>query len=457
MKIKTSTTKSVFFCQSCGSKSFKWLGKCPACGEWNTFAEELIEQRSLKDSRASLQNNSVPQSINAIIADEKERLKTGVSEVDRVLGGGIVNGSAILIGGEPGIGKSTLLLQIMQNMAANNNAVLYVSGEESAKQIKLRGERIGANSDNLLVFIETDVDSIIRQIAKISPAVVVIDSIQTIYTNDLNSAPGSISQIREASDKLIVTAKKTGVPLFFVGHVTKDGSIAGPKVLEHMVDTVLYFEGDANNVYRIVRSMKNRFGPTNEIGVFEMQSHGLKEISNPSDIFLAQRPKHATGSVVVPSIEGTRPILLELQALVSRSNFGISKRTAIGFDPNRASLLVAVLDKFGNVGLGNHDIFINVAGGIKVTETAADLGIISALLSSFLEREIESRTALFGEVGLSGEVRGVSQTEMRIKEASRMGFSRCIIPKTKEKIPHISGVELIRIESISELSTYCFA
>ena len=441
----------MFFCQNCGHQSSKWLGKCPSCSEWNQFVEE--EVRSVDSSLASeIPFNEAPLPIEDIVADEKERVSTGIMEMDRVLGGGIVNGSVTLVGGDPGIGKSTLLLQILQNLAAQNLQVLYVSGEESAKQIKLRGKRIGAASGNLLVLVEIALENIIRHIRDISPKAVVVDSIQTVYTSALGSAPGSVGQVRESSGKLILLSKKTGIPVFLIGHVTKDGSIAGPKVLEHMVDTVLYIEGDSGHAYRIVRGIKNRFGPTNEVGIFEMRDSGLSEVSNPSAFFLTERPEGAAGSVVVPSMEGTRPILIEIQALVNPTNFGMPRRTAIGVDPNRVSLLVAVMDKVCGLHLSNHDIFINVAGGIKVNEPAIDLGIVSAMASSFLDRPIDPGIAVFGEVGLTGEIRGISQMETRIKEASRMGFTRCILPRTFSQGGSVEKkMGLIRIGNLKEL------
>ena len=443
--------KTMFFCQNCGHQSSKWLGKCPSCSEWNQFVEE--EVRSVDSSLASeIPFNEAPLPIEDIVADEKERVSTGIMEMDRVLGGGIVNGSVTLVGGDPGIGKSTLLLQILQNLAAQNLQVLYVSGEESAKQIKLRGKRIGAASGNLLVLVEIALENIIRHIRDISPKAVVVDSIQTVYTSALGSAPGSVGQVRESSGKLILLSKKTGIPVFLIGHVTKDGSIAGPKVLEHMVDTVLYIEGDSGHAYRIVRGIKNRFGPTNEVGIFEMRDSGLSEVSNPSAFFLTERPEGAAGSVVVPSMEGTRPILIEIQALVNPTNFGMPRRTAIGVDPNRVSLLVAVMDKVCGLHLSNHDIFINVAGGIKVNEPAIDLGIVSAMSSSFLDRPIDAGIAVFGEVGLTGEIRGISQMETRIKEASRMGFTRCILPRTFSQGGSVEKkMGLIRIGNLKEL------
>ncbi len=448
-KVKTS-----FFCQNCGHQSSKWLGKCPSCGEWNQFAEEEIRE-SKEEVSSELQLSEPPISIDEIIADEGSRLITGIGEVDRVLGGGLVGGSAILVGGDPGIGKSTLLLQVLNNIALRNCNVLYVSGEESARQVRLRGNRLGALSKNLLILVEISLENILKQIKELHPKVVVIDSIQTIYSSVLSSSPGSVGQVREASERLILLSKKTGVPVFLIGHVTKDGSIAGPKVLEHMVDTVLYFEGDSGHAYRVIRSMKNRFGPTNEIGVFEMRDDGLKEVLNPSSFFLSERSEDVTGSVVVPSMEGTRPILVEIQALASPTAFGMPRRTAIGVDHNRVSLLVAVLDKICNLHLGNHDIFINVAGGVRVDEPAVDLGIVSAMASSFLGRPISAKTVVFGEVGLTGELRGISQIEARVKEAERMGFNRCIIPKTtfhEQRLDAIvSNIECVRISNLREL------
>ncbi len=445
-KVKTS-----FFCQNCGHQSLKWAGKCPSCGQWNTFVEEEIRETG-PGSRTELSFNEKPLPIDTIASDERERVKSGIDEVDRVLGGGIVRGSAVLVGGDPGIGKSTLLLQVMQHLAARGLKVLYVSGEESARQIKMRGERIGATSGNSLILVEVDLENIIKYIRETKPAAVVVDSVQTVYSSLLSSAPGSVGQVREASERLILFAKKSGIPVFLIGHVTKDGSIAGPKVLEHMVDTVLYFEGDSGHSYRMIRGMKNRFGPTNEVGVFEMRDRGLVEVMNPSEYFLAERPEGSSGSVVVPSMEGTRPILVEIQSLVSPTNFGMPRRTAIGVDANRVSLLVAVLEKVCGLRLGSHDVFLNVAGGVRVTEPAVDLGIVSAMASSFLDRVIHPGTVVFGEVGLTGEVRGIHQMELRIREAERMGFSRCIHPKTQPRETGKSGkIRLVKIRNIREL------
>jgi DNA repair protein RadA/Sms len=449
-------TKTLFFCQNCGQQSPKWLGRCPSCGEWNRFVEE--EVRDADTARPSdVRFDGVPQSIEAITADEGERLRTGIAEMDRVLGGGIVAGSAILVGGDPGIGKSTLLLQVLEKLAERGLPVLYVSGEESARQIKLRGKRLGAAAKDLLILVEVELENILKRIEEVKPAAVVIDSIQTVYSPVLSSAPGSVGQVREASGRLILLAKRTGIPVFLVGHVTKDGSIAGPKVLEHMVDTVLYFEGDSGHAYRIIRGIKNRFGPTHEIGVFEMRDTGLAEVANPSAFFLAERPEGAAGSVVVPSMEGTRPILIEVQSLVSSTSFGMPRRTAIGVDHNRVSLLTAVMDKICGIHLGSSDIFLNVAGGVKVDETAIDLGIVSAMASSFLNRPIAAGTVVFGEVGLTGEIRGISQTEVRIKEAARMGFTRCILPRTQNREGRQQqNIDLIPIRSLKELTENLF-
>jgi len=418
--------------------------------------EEAIEETAVHASPIMTFHES-PLPISFIEADEKERLTIGIEEMDRVLGGGIVPGSAVLIGGDPGIGKSTLLLQVLHNLADGGHRVLYVSGEESLKQIKLRGTRIGASSQNLFVFVEVSLEKILGQIAAIKPEAVVVDSVQTVFSEALSSAAGSVSQVREASEKLIISSKKSGIPLFLIGHVTKEGSIAGPRVLEHMVDTVLYFEGDSGHAFRIIRSVKNRYGPTNEIGVFEMREGGLTEVSNPSALFLSERPENSAGSVVVPSMEGTRPILVEVQSLVAETTFGIPRRTTIGVDHNRISLLAAVLDKVCGFHLGNHDIFINVAGGVKVDEPAVDLGIISSMISSFLNRIIDSKTVVCGEVGLTGEVRGIGQVESRVKEASRMGFTRCIIPKSVA-VDAVSKIDMdvIRIKNIGELADHLF-
>ncbi len=442
-KIKTS-----FFCRNCGHQSTKWLGKCPSCGEWNQFAEEEVRSSEVA---TELRLNEPPVPIDAIQADEGERLRTGITEIDRVLGGGIVAGSAVLVGGDPGIGKSTLLLQVLETLARKGLKVLYISGEESGRQIKLRGKRVGASSNNLLIMIEISLENILQQIKSNNPAAVVVDSIQTIYSSALSSAPGSVGQVREAAEKLIIAAKRSGIPIFLIGHVTKDGSIAGPKVLEHMVDTVLYFEGDSGHAYRIIRSIKNRFGPANEIGVFEMRDSGLVEVANPSAFFLSERPKGVPGSVVVPSLEGSRPILVEVQALVSATSFGMPRRTAMGVDHNRVALLVAVLDKICGLNLSSHDIYINVAGGVRVDEPAIDLGIASSVSSSFLDRAIDPHTAVFGEIGLTGEIRGIGRMEARIREAARMGFKTCIIPKTAMRLPKEPEIKIVQVSHLKGL------
>ncbi len=395
--------------------------------------------------------HSFPQTLDEIQSEAEERTLTHIGEFDRVLGGGIVLGSVVLIGGDPGIGKSTLLLQSLNQLAKEGKKVLYVSGEESLRQVKMRAERLGIKSPNLFVQSETSLEAIIKNIFELKPFAVVIDSIQTMYITELQSAPGTISQVRESSGKLISLAKQTGIPIFLVGHVTKEGAIAGPRVLEHMVDTVLYFEGDRGHPYRILRAVKNRFGSTNEIGVFEMKDTGLKEIKSPSELFLAERPLNASGSVVVACIEGSRPILIELQALVSATNFGVPRRTSLGVDYNRVSLLLAVLEKRAELNFMSQDIFVNVVGGIKIEEPAADLGIIMALASSFRNQPVDSRMTIFGEVGLAGEVRAINQAEIRIREAAKMGFSRCLMPKNNiNRLSINTNMELIGVNSIEK-------
>lgn len=444
--------KTQFVCQSCGYQAPKWLGRCPGCQEWNTFAEErVIEERSPDRDLLGFESGAVPTPVTEIVAEEKGRFQIGISEFDRVLGGGIVFGSVILVGGDPGIGKSTLLLQVMHCLASKGKKVLYISGEESLQQSKMRADRLGVSSEHLFVVSETSLEKILQDIQALRPSTVVVDSIQTIYSSELPSTPGSITQVREASSRLLYLAKHLSIPIFLIGHVTKEGFIAGPKVLEHMVDTVLYIEGEANHAFRILRAVKNRFGSTNEIGVFEMKDSGLVEVNSPSEFFLSGRTQHASGSVVMPSIEGSRPILIELQALVVPTNFGVPRRTAQGVDANRVSLLVAVMEKRLGVHLNNQDIFLNIAGGMKVDEPGADLGMIAAISSSFRDKVIDPEMAVFGEVGLGGEVRGVSQPEVRVKEAARMGFKRILLPKpNQEKAKGIKGIELIGVRSVGE-------
>lgn len=440
--------KTIFSCQQCGFQSPKWMGKCPDCLQWNSLVEEQPVTQSTH-SRA-LAAPGKPQKISEITSREEDRLRCGIGELDRTLGGGVVPGSLILVGGDPGIGKSTLLLQAVDKLA-RQGIVLYVTAEESVRQVKLRGERLGVKADQLYLLAETSLEQIKARIKELKPDFLIIDSIQTIFTNSLESAPGSVSQVRECTGQLMIQAKGDGLPTFLVGHVTKDGAIAGPRVLEHMVDTVLYFEGDPGHPYRILRAVKNRFGSTNEIGVFEMQEQGLREVSNPSELFLAERPEKSAGSAVVPSLEGTRPILVELQALVSSSSFGTPQRTAIGIDHKRVALLVAILEKKIELSLAGQDIFLNVAGGVRLDEPAVDLGVIAALASSHLDKIIDPQTVLFGEVGLTGEIRAVSQPELRVKEAARLGFNRCVLPNSSLKNLDVpDGMQVIGVRHASE-------
>jgi len=448
--------KTIFVCQNCGYKAPKWLGRCSDCGAWNSLVEELTE-RDHRDREKRQSFLDRPQRIDTVAIDKNVRDRTGMSEFDRTLGGGVVPGSLVLIGGDPGIGKSTLILQVVQRLAQQGLRTLYISGEESVQQIKMRAQRISADSSELYLLSGTCLEDLIDRLDELAPRIIVIDSIQTIYTESLGSAPGSIGQVREVTSKLMSLAKGSGRAIFLIGHVTKDGAIAGPKVLEHLVDTVLYFEGDGSHMYRILRAVKNRFGPTNEIGVFEMMDNGLEEVGNPSKIFLEERASDVSGSVVISCMEGTRPLLVEMQALVCTSSLAIPRRTTIGVDPNRVSVLVAVLAKRGGVALSDKDIFINVAGGIKIYEPAIDLGIISTTASSFLNKPIPRKTVTFGEVGLSGEVRGVSQTELRLKEAVKLGFSRCLLSKKSIKtLKTTVDMELIGVSSVTELLEVLF-
>ncbi len=448
--------KSIFFCQNCGHEEAKWLGQCPACGEWNTFVEEKLDSGITKGTTAG--SRSVRESVREakvvplteVSADDDARCRTGIRELDRVLGGGIVPGSLVLVGGDPGIGKSTLLLQVCR-MLSKDKKVLYISGEESQAQIKLRANRMGDFSSNLYLLCETNLEIIRGVIEKERPQLVVIDSIQTMYSEEVSSAPGSVSQVRESTNIFLQLAKGLCIPIFIVGHVTKEGTVAGPRVLEHMVDTVLYFEGDRHASYRILRAVKNRFGSTNEIGVFEMQQAGLVEVENPSEYMLSGRPEHASGSVVACSIEGTRPILIEIQALVCQSNFGMPRRTAAGTDYNRVNLLMAVLEKRLGMALGNSDAYVNIAGGIRMNEPAIDLGIVMAIVSSFRNRPIDEKTIVFGEVGLSGEVRAVNMPEQRVAEAKKLGFETCILPEVSLKmVKGIKGIKLVGVKNIGD-------
>lgn len=442
--------KSVFFCQNCGHEESKWLGQCPMCKEWNTFAEEKVTV-----SKAGAVKNTVREAevvtLSSVSTEQEDRMKTKIEELDRVLGGGIVSGSLVLVGGDPGIGKSTLLLQVCRQLAEDQKKVLYISGEESVKQIKLRANRMGEFNDHLLLLCETNLEAIRQVIERERPSAAVIDSIQTMYSEEVASAPGSVSQVREATNTLMQLAKGLNITIFIVGHVTKEGTVAGPRVLEHMVDTVLYFEGDRHASYRILRGVKNRFGSTNEIGVFEMRESGLEEVANPSEYMLNGRPENASGSVVACSMEGTRPILMEIQALVCKSNFGMPRRTAAGTDYNRVNLLMAVLEKRIGLPFSNYDAYINIAGGIRMNEPAVDLGIVMAIVSSYKNRPISEGTIVFGEVGLSGEVRAVSMPEQRVAEARKLGFQTCIVPEvSKGLLKNVKGIEVLGVKTVNQ-------
>ena len=440
--------KTFYQCQSCGYTSPKWLGKCPDCEEWNTLVEERKEIVSSRLSLPAQFRKSEPQILSSISAAHDQRTSTGIRELDRVLGGGVVTGSVILVGGDPGIGKSTLLLQALAGLSGQGQ-VLYVSGEESPEQIKIRAERLSVNSDDITLLSETSLISILDTALKLVPKAIVIDSIQTVYTEEILSAPGSVSQVRECAAKLMLFAKKSDIPIFLVGHVTKEGAIAGPRVLEHIVDTVLYFEGDRGHSYRILRTVKNRFGSTNEIGVFEMSDSGLMEIENPSELFLLERPQNVSGSTVVAALEGTRPLMVEIQSLVSQTNFGMPRRTTIGVDFNRVNLLVAVLEKRAGLHLGGMDIFVNVVGGLRIIEPAIDLGIISTVASSLKDIPIDPKTFVFGEVGLSGEIRAIAQAEVRIKEASKIGFKKAVMPfGNADRIKNSFNLDIVGVKDI---------
>ena len=441
--------KSIFFCQNCGHEETKWLGQCPMCKEWNTFVEENISVS--KSSTVKLAKEAEVVVLKNIETDSEERIHTQIQELDRVLGGGIVLGSLVLVGGDPGIGKSTLLLQVCQKLCESKKQVLYISGEESLKQIKLRANRMGEFKEDLYLLCETNLEVIRNIIETRKPDVVVIDSIQTMYSEEVSSAPGSVSQVRESTNVFMQLAKGLGISIFIVGHVTKEGTVAGPRVLEHMVDTVLYFEGDRHASYRILRGVKNRFGSTNEIGVFEMRQNGLVEVENPSEFMLNGKPEHASGSVVACSIEGTRPILIEIQALVCSSNFGMPRRTAAGTDYNRVNLLMAVLEKRLGLHLSNYDAYVNIAGGVKMNEPAIDLGIVMAIISSYKNHPIDEKTIEFGEVGLSGEVRAVSMPEQRVAEAKKLGFETCIMPEvSKDMVKGIDGIKIVGVKNIGD-------
>ena len=441
--------KSVFFCQNCGHEENKWLGQCPMCKEWNTFVEETVSVT--KTSTVKLSKEAEIVALKDITINNEERILTRIGELDRVLGGGIVPGSLVLVGGDPGIGKSTLLLQVCQKLCEDKKQVLYISGEESLGQIKLRANRMGEFREELYLLCETNLEVIRSVIEKRRPDIVVIDSIQTMYSEEVASAPGSVSQVRESTNIFMQLAKGLGISIFIVGHVTKEGTVAGPRVLEHMVDTVLYFEGDRNASYRILRGVKNRFGSTNEIGVFEMRQNGLVEVENPSEFMLNGKPEHASGSVVACSMEGTRPILIEIQALVCNSNFGVPRRTAAGTDYNRVNLLMAVLEKRLGLHLSNYDAYVNIAGGVKMNEPAIDLGIVMAIASSYKNTAVDEKTIVFGEVGLSGEVRAVSMPEQRVAEAKKLGFETCIMPEVcVDMVKGVQGIKIVGVKNIGD-------
>ena len=448
-------SKSIFYCTECGNETPRWQGKCPACGAWNTIVE-MDEPKSAKGSKCSkVTDIRKPRTLKDVDCDQEIRFETGLSELDRVLGGGAVKGSLVLVGGAPGIGKSTLLLQICSDLGKNLR-VLYVSGEESETQIKLRANRLGVTTENLFLLSETDLTSVLDATNDLKPDVLIVDSIQTLYSSENTSSPGSVSQVKDCTMALMQLAKVSGITVFVVGHVNKEGSIAGPKVLEHMVDCVLYFEGESAHNYRILRAAKNRFGSTNEIGVFEMGDTGLREVPNPSEMLLAGRPTHAPGTCVACTMEGSRPILAEVQALTARSSLNVPKRTTDGFDFNRAVLLMAVLEKRGGLNLSSSDVYINVIGGLRLNEPAADLPVVLAAASSYREKVLDSGTAVIGEVGLTGEIRAVSNLSHRISEAHRLGFTRCVIPKQgSAQLDAPSGMELIRVRNILEAIEFC--
>jgi DNA repair protein RadA/Sms len=439
--------QTIFRCQSCGGQTPKWMGKCPDCGAWDSLVEERVLPGVSKKKASAFLPEPIP--IDSIKVEESERIQSGISEFDRVLGGGIVDGSLILIGGDPGIGKSTLMLQVLSSLSGTGKKCLYISGEESIRQISMRSKRLNPEKNTMFVVSETDLDSILALLSQNAYDAVVVDSIQTVFHPDISSTPGSVSQIREAAMQFMKLAKNTGIPIFLVGHVTKVGAIAGPRIMEHMVDTVLYFEGDKTHVFRILRAVKNRFGSTNEIGVFEMNETGLSQVANPSAVFLSERSSAAPGSVVTSCMEGSRPILVEIQGLVSSSGLGTPRRTVLGLDNHRVALIAAVMEKRLGMNLSGLDIFMNVTGGVKIVEPSADLAISAALASSFLDKPVDKQAILIGEIGLTGEIRGVGHIQARIKEAAKMGFTKCVVPSTS--IKPLGRVKGVSIESVSYL------
>lgn len=446
--------KTKYVCQSCGYENPKWLGKCPECMKWNTFVEEIEDKSSKSNHRETFvidKSSQKPVNINSITIKHEERFSSGINELNRVLGGGIVRGSLVLVGGDPGIGKSTLLLQVSESVAQSGKKVLYISGEESESQIKMRAERLNAKSENLYIMAENNLNIIEHNLEGFDPDLIILDSIQTVFTPDIASAPGTVSQIKEGTSRFMRISKKMGISTFVVGHVTKEGSLAGPKIMEHMVDTVLYFEGERYNTYRLIRAVKNRFGSTNELGVFEMSEKGLQELENPSKALISEKPENASGSVIVSTVEGTRPMLLELQALVSPTSFGIPRRTATGIDFNRVNLLLAVLEKRAGMQIQNQDVYLNIVGGIKINEPSMDLGVILAVASGFRNIPISGEVAVTGEVGLTGEIRGVSYIEKRISECRKLGFKKIIIPKSNyEAVKDVNGIEIWPVENVRQ-------
>ncbi|MFZ2087021.1 MAG: DNA repair protein RadA [Desulfobaccales bacterium] len=443
--------KTVFICQSCGHQVSKWLGRCPQCGAWNSLAEELVGPRPGPGEAPAPPRRSTPQPLAQLICQPEIRQPSGITEFDRVLGGSLVAGSVVLLGGDPGIGKSTLILQVLDRLCQENLVGLYLSGEESEAQLKLRADRLGVASPYLLVATETCLENILRIVEEVRPAFLALDSIQTLYTATLPAAPGSLPQVRETAFRLAQQAKLSGMATFLIGHVTKEGTLAGPMTLEHLVDTVLYLEGDRSHAFRLLRTVKNRFGPTQELGVFEMQEAGLAEVTNPSALFMAERAYEVPGSVVVPSLEGSRPILVEVQALVSPSSLALPRRQTSGVDPGRVSLLVAVMEKRVGLGFSGQDVFVNVAGGVRLSEPAADLGVALALASSYLEKPVPLDILVFGEVGLTGEVRAVSQPEVRLKEGHKLGFARALLARRQmERLGDFPGLELLGVDALAE-------
>ena len=442
-------SETIFVCQNCSFQSTKWLGKCPECGEWNSLVEERARKPSRNNSFAVREVSAV--AFNDIEPQDDLRVSSGVTEFDRVLGGGIVPGTLVLIGGDPGIGKSTLLLQVADKLSAAGALVLYVSGEESERQIKLRGERLAVEAKNVFILPETNLENIGNEIERLKPGAIIVDSIQTVFSSAIESAPGSVSQVREVAHQFLLLAKNRGIPIFLIGHITKEGSIAGPKILEHIVDTVLYFEGERHHNHRIVRAVKNRFGAANEVGVFEMTGAGLMPVANPSQMFLQERPLNVAGSIVTACMEGTRPLLVEIQALVSGTKYGTGRRMTQGLDQNRVSLLIAMLEKRSGLQLTGDDVFVNIAGGLEVDEPAVDLGVVTAIVSSFKNQTIDPHTAVFGEIGLTGEVRGAMQASVRAREAQALGFKKIVLPASNVAgLERLLGVRVVGVKSVDE-------